>query len=57
MGGLGGSTGVFGLLSQGFKSVASILGMEIIPGITLGLFIFIPFSIMILITCVWLFKR
>lgn len=57
MGGLGGSIGVFGLLSEGFKSVASILGMEIIPGITLGLFIFIPFSIMILITCVWLFKR
>lgn len=57
MGGLGGSTGVFGLLSQGFKSVASILAMEIIPGISLGLFIFIPFSIMILITCVWLFKR
>ena len=57
MGGLGGSNGVFGLLSEGFKSVASILGMEIIPGITLGLFIFIPFSIMILITCVWLFKR
>ena len=57
LGGLGGSTGVFGLLSQGFKSVASILAMEIIPGISLGLFIFIPFSIMILITCVWLFKR
>lgn len=57
MGGLGGSTGVFGLLSQGFKSVASILAMEIIPHISLGLFIFIPFSIMILITCVWLFKR
>lgn len=57
LGGLGGSSGVFGLLSQGFKSVASILSMEIIPGISLGLFIFIPFSIMILITCVWLFKR
>lgn len=57
LGGLGGATGVFGLLGQAFQSVASILNMQIIPGITLGLFIFIPFSIMILIACVWLFKR
>lgn len=49
--------GVFDLIGKAFQSVASIFAMEIIPGITLGIFVFIPITIMVILFVVFLFKR
>lgn len=49
--------GVFDLIAKAFQSVASIFAMEIIPGITLGIFVFIPITIMVILFVVFLFKR
>ena len=48
---------VFDLISMAFRSIASILGITILPGVTLGTLIFIPVVAIIVIFIVWLFKR
>lgn len=49
--------GVFGLLYQAFSSLASILNLQVISGLTLGTFIFIPLVVGLIIFIVHLFKR
>lgn len=56
MGGYNGEN-PFTLLSGAFKGIASILGINVIPGIALGVFIFIPLTITIILYVVHLFKR
>lgn len=49
--------GVFGLLYQAFSSLASIMNLQVISGLTLGTFIFIPLVVGLIIFIVNLFKR
>lgn len=49
--------GVFGLLYQAFTSLASIMNLQVISGITLGTFIFIPLVVGLILFIVNLFKR
>lgn len=52
-----GLSGVFSLLYQAFSSLASILNLQVISGLTLGTFIFIPLVVGLIIFIVHLFKR
>lgn len=52
-----GLLGVFGLFGMVFSSMAGFLGVYVIPGVTLGTLIFIPFMLIILSFIIWLFKR
>lgn len=48
---------VFTLLGQAFSSWLPIFGMEVVPGISLGLLIFTPLIVGIIILVIWLVKR
>lgn len=47
----------FTLIAQAFRSIASVLGIYVLPGITLGTLIFIPLVASIVLFVVWLVKR
>lgn len=47
----------FTLLGQAFSSVAGLLAIQVLPNITLGLLLFLPLIIGIIITIIWVVKR
>lgn len=49
--------GAFTLLSQAFSSWIPILSVSIVPGITLGMLIFLPLIAGIIILIIWIVKR
>lgn len=61
--GLGGYSGdiglgeVFTLLSLAFQSWLPIFNIQIIPGVTIGLMLFLPLITGIIITIIWIVKR
>ena len=56
-GGNGGLEGAFGLIYKAFTSISSFFNLQIIPGITIGTFIFVPLVVGLIIFIVKLFKR
>lgn len=48
---------VFALLKGAFSSWLPILNIQVLPGIALGVFVFLPLVVMIVLFIVWLFKR
>lgn len=46
------STGVFGLIGNAFVSIASIMGIAIVPGLTLGTLMFIPLVVLLIMTII-----
>lgn len=48
---------VFVLIGSSFSSIASILAIQLLPGLSIGMLIFVPFIISIVLFVVWLFKR
>lgn len=53
----GGVSSLFDLLSLAFASVLPILNITILPGLSIGLLIFAPLAVSIIIFVVWLVKR
>lgn len=52
-----GFTNVFNLMSSAFAGLASILGISILPGITIGLLLFIPLIVVIIISVIKIIKK
>ena len=52
-----GFSNVFGLMASAFGALASILGITILPGVTLGLLMFIPLIVIIIISVVRIIKK
>lgn len=48
---------VFTLLKGAFSAWLPILNIQVLPGIALGLFVFLPLVVMVVLFIVWLFKR
>lgn len=49
--------GAFTLLGQAFSSVAGLLAIQVLPNITLGLLLFLPLIVGIIIAIIWIVKR
>lgn len=47
----------FILIGSSFSALTSILGISILPGITIGMLFFVPFIVSIVLFVIWLFKR
>ena len=47
----------FSLIAQAFRSIASIMNIQVLPGISVGTLIFIPLVATIVLFVVWLVKR
>lgn len=52
-----GFANVFTLMSSAFAGLASILGISILPGITIGLLLFIPLIVVIIISVIKIIKK
>lgn len=52
--GLGNS---FSLIAQCFEGVKNIFAIEVLPNISLGVFVFLPLIVGIIITIIWIVKR
>lgn len=51
------TNGVFGLIGQAFSSVASIFGIALIPGLTIGTLLFIPLVVLIILAILRLLAK
>lgn len=51
------TTGVFGLIGQAFTSIASIFGIALIPGLTIGTLLFIPLVVLIILAILRLLSK
>lgn len=51
------STGVFGLLASSFGAIASILGISLIPGLTLGTLMFIPLVVLVIFAIIKILNK
>ena len=49
--------GAFSLLATAFSSISGILAISLFPGITLGLLLFLPLIVGIIIAIIWLIKK
>ena len=49
--------GAFSLLATAFSSLSGILAISLFPGITLGLLLFLPLIVGIIIAIIWLIKK